>query len=1061
MIRCNSTRILLAALLCTSALSAQPAAAPAPSTAAVPSIITPAVPGKTTTPARDEEKPIELSPFTVNSTDDVGYRAANTLSGSRLNSSLADTPGSLDVLTAEFLADIGATTLEQALEFSANFAVDNGDFDSQNVLNSVFPGSQSSLSFRTRGLSGSLARNYLETDFRPSFYTVERIDNSSGPNAVLFGLGSAGGVANITTKRAKVNRDAYGLDFQFDSNNTRRVTADVNQVLIRKTLGLRVNAIWEDTKRDRAHFGEKNKGVHLASTWRVGNKTEVRMEYEQSRITGTVAYLQPNFTNNHLLAWLDRGSPIVNLPANWESLTAAQRSAIANTNPPGTTNSFVVASTAIAPVVVQNGDTSFITDVGTSLYTSLNTTFNGNQGLRPSLDPRFYTPRTNLQGPGGKKSVNRETLAVAIDHKLTDKIYINLSALREAGDAETYQAYGSGAASGTIVLADANDTLTNGSRTVNLGSKPLTTAPGTGRVINPFVGQYFAQSRWNHRTEDKMREVIQATVAGDFDLGKWFGKHRLVGTTSYTERSSRSLQTVEAWLYGAFNADPGNTGNQVFRRHYASPIDAENYHVPDFRQNEKLTWNHPTRGPITNGWVPISVGRTDIRQFSWVVAAQSRFINERLVLTAGYRVDDSFSYVFGETRDRSNGWEATNGLQVLDPTNIRKTETKGPTRTLGSVFRIAEWMRVYYNHSSNFGPPRGNVVGPDALTPPNTVGLGSDMGIRFSLFNSKLDLDLNYYDTSNNDVTEVLNINSNTSGTVRGSYNLIFPILNNPNRALSAPLFNSNDPAQVAALVAAYPAIRPVYNANADMLDQASRGYELRITANPMRGMRIRATASKTARERENLYKFTLPLVQQVQIYLKDLQAKNPGINIGALGLAPTSTTPVPDTISQHVTAMVSDLNNLLESNSNNFGGGKLSANLVFSYDFQERLKGWGTTFTARYNSGAYTGSYDLREGGVSSGKLLDTIPVFGPDTYNYGATLRYRTKLSWLNKTSLTVRLSVANLLNDTDPIIRRQSTDFIARPGGPSPTAADFRTTTFFIATPRNWTLAAQFDF
>jgi hypothetical protein len=47
-----------------------------------------------------EEKPVELSPFTVTSGDDQGYRAQNTLAGSRLNSALKDTPGVLDGLFA-------------------------------------------------------------------------------------------------------------------------------------------------------------------------------------------------------------------------------------------------------------------------------------------------------------------------------------------------------------------------------------------------------------------------------------------------------------------------------------------------------------------------------------------------------------------------------------------------------------------------------------------------------------------------------------------------------------------------------------------------------------------------------------------------------------------------------------------------------------------------------------------------------------------------------------------------------------------------------------------------
>jgi iron complex outermembrane receptor protein len=75
---------------------------------------------KTVTAAN--EPVVELSPFTVTSTNDRGYRAENTLAGSRLDSSLKDTPGVLDVLTKDFLDDLGATTLEQALAFSTNFA---------------------------------------------------------------------------------------------------------------------------------------------------------------------------------------------------------------------------------------------------------------------------------------------------------------------------------------------------------------------------------------------------------------------------------------------------------------------------------------------------------------------------------------------------------------------------------------------------------------------------------------------------------------------------------------------------------------------------------------------------------------------------------------------------------------------------------------------------------------------------------------------------------------------------------------------------------------------------
>lgn len=39
-------------------------------------------------------------------------------------------------------------------------------------------------------------------------------------------------------------------------------------------------------------------------------------------------------------------------------------------------------------------------------------------------------------------------------------------------------------------------------------------------VFNPFAGQYYTQTRWLHRTQHNEREVVQATVAYQLDLGR-------------------------------------------------------------------------------------------------------------------------------------------------------------------------------------------------------------------------------------------------------------------------------------------------------------------------------------------------------------------------------------------------------------------------------------------------------------------------------------------------------------------------------------------------------------
>jgi hypothetical protein len=53
----------------------------------------------TAPPPATPEAVVELSPFTVNTSQDVGYLAENTLAGSRLNARLRDTAGSVSVFT--------------------------------------------------------------------------------------------------------------------------------------------------------------------------------------------------------------------------------------------------------------------------------------------------------------------------------------------------------------------------------------------------------------------------------------------------------------------------------------------------------------------------------------------------------------------------------------------------------------------------------------------------------------------------------------------------------------------------------------------------------------------------------------------------------------------------------------------------------------------------------------------------------------------------------------------------------------------------------------------------
>ena len=72
------------------------------------------------TASNKQYETIELSPFVVSDDQDTGYLAANSLAGSRLNTPLKDTAATISVFTSEFLSDIGAFDISEAMHYAVN-----------------------------------------------------------------------------------------------------------------------------------------------------------------------------------------------------------------------------------------------------------------------------------------------------------------------------------------------------------------------------------------------------------------------------------------------------------------------------------------------------------------------------------------------------------------------------------------------------------------------------------------------------------------------------------------------------------------------------------------------------------------------------------------------------------------------------------------------------------------------------------------------------------------------------------------------------------------------------
>ncbi len=151
--------------------------------------------------ASDEEV-VTLNVFQVDATRDRGYRATNSISGTRLNTPIKDLPMPIEVFTKDFLSDIGSIDVKEALQYSAGATLETVQ-SSTNFLFSPSPVSfdRTSAAVRLRGFSTrTQLRNGFITQTSPDASSVERVEIVRGPSALLYGVSVLGGVVNTLTK---------------------------------------------------------------------------------------------------------------------------------------------------------------------------------------------------------------------------------------------------------------------------------------------------------------------------------------------------------------------------------------------------------------------------------------------------------------------------------------------------------------------------------------------------------------------------------------------------------------------------------------------------------------------------------------------------------------------------------------------------------------------------------------------------------------------------------------------------------------------------------------------
>ena len=258
---------------------------------------------------------VQLSPFEVAAEKDDGYKASGTLAGTRLRTDLRDVAASITVVTKEFMRDIGANNLDELLTYtlgtevsglSGNFSNPGQDANFTDLFGQIRSAQTSN---RVRGVGGAdQTRDYFITSVPLDGYNTDRVEINRGPNAMLFGLGSAAGIINNGLIKAMPNKTKSRVEAQFGEYGTYRGSLDHNQVLVKDRVALRVASLFGEKKYRIEPNYIRDERIFLTATARPWKTGTLRVSTEYAKQFSNKAYNSP--PTDSYSWWWALGKPV-------------------------------------------------------------------------------------------------------------------------------------------------------------------------------------------------------------------------------------------------------------------------------------------------------------------------------------------------------------------------------------------------------------------------------------------------------------------------------------------------------------------------------------------------------------------------------------------------------------------------------------------------------------------------------------------------------------------------------------------------------------------------------
>ncbi|HEU5078831.1 MAG TPA: TonB-dependent receptor plug domain-containing protein [Opitutaceae bacterium] len=213
-------------------------------------------------PNVNNDELVKLSPFEVSAIQDHGYAPSETLSGTKVRTPLREIPMNIQVVTSDFIQDIGAFDLQEAMSYTSAVTVNANSYQAT-----------------VRGFSSDWQlRNGFRYYKRTDTSKVARIETISGPAAVLYGITQPGGILNVITKQPTGKNGGY-IRETYSSTNRERVEGEYNYKVNDKVSVLLVGA-YDAAESDTDYNNNYLRTLSPTLVWRITDKTKLTVDYE-------------------------------------------------------------------------------------------------------------------------------------------------------------------------------------------------------------------------------------------------------------------------------------------------------------------------------------------------------------------------------------------------------------------------------------------------------------------------------------------------------------------------------------------------------------------------------------------------------------------------------------------------------------------------------------------------------------------------------------------------------------------------------------------------------------